>query len=153
MQKRSDAGFGGRERTRLRLARENGYLDARRPENQRMVRAYGMWCWRLKIPTVWFERQTRYSKYGRVHLEMFTTANRLTASGMAEMAYLGATPFSPHDACWSRVPLPRLDEVARTILRAAIRVGNYEPNRPKLVNIDIRRPSGLFQVAPPLAAS
>jgi len=41
-----------RERTRLRKAREDGYLDARCKQNGGLVHAYGLWCWRLKIPMV-----------------------------------------------------------------------------------------------------
>jgi hypothetical protein len=125
--------MNGREQTRLRRAREVGYLDARCEDNQALVRAYGMWCWRLKIPMVWLERRTRYSKYGRVQLEMYTSANRLTAGGQAVIKAICApanaaawTQVSAHDARWDHVALPNAPEVARAAFRAATRAENYE---------------------------
>jgi hypothetical protein len=124
-----------REHTRLGKARENGYLDARCKDNQALVRAYGMWCWRLKIPMVWLERRTRYSKYGRVQLEMFTSANRLSVRGEAAMEAICApaniaawTQISAHDARWEHVALPNARELARAVFRAATRPENYEVN-------------------------
>src|SRR6185369_17916438 len=109
-----------REQTRLGRARENVFLDARCKDNQAIVRAYGMWCWRLKIPMVWLERRTRYSRFGRVHLEMFTSANRLTVGGQAGVKAICApandaawTRVSAHDACWEHVALTNAPEVAR----------------------------------------
>jgi hypothetical protein len=127
--------MNGREQARLAKARENGYLDARCKENQPLVRAYGIWCWRLRIPMVWFERRTRYSRYGRVQLEMYTSANRLTADGQAGIKAICApanvsawTQVSPHDARWEHVALPNAPEVARAAFRAATRPENYERN-------------------------
>ena len=127
--------MNGRERTRLRKARENGYLDACCQDNQALIHAYGLWCWRLKIPLVWLERRTRFSRYGRVQLEMFTSANRLTAGGQAGMRAICApgnaarwTRVSPHDACWDHVALPNARELAHAVMRAAIRPENYERN-------------------------
>ena len=127
--------MNGREQTRLRRAREIGYLDARCEDNQALVRAYGMWCWCLKILMVWLERRTRYSKYGCVQLEMYTSANRLTAGGQAGIKAICAlsnaaawTQVSAHDARWEHVALPNASEVARAALRAAISPENYERN-------------------------
>ena len=127
--------MNGRERTRLRKARENGYLDACCTLNRALVHAYGLWCWRLKIPMVYLERRTRYSRYGRVQLEMFTSANRLTAAGQDCMRAICApgnaapwTRVSPHDACWDHVALPNARELAHAVFRAAIRPENYARN-------------------------
>jgi hypothetical protein len=148
MSRHSDAHLAGRQRARLRLARENGYLNARCAAHQLLVQAFSLWCWRLRIPMVWLEYRTPRSRYGRVHLDMFTTSNRLTAAGQAEMVALGQARASPHDACWERVPLRDLERLASSVLRAAVRPGNYEPNRLKLV-ADVRRqnPEKLFAVA------
>ena len=148
MKKHSDAHLGGRERTRLRVARENGFLNALCEHNQLLVQAFSLWCWRLKIPMVWLERRTPHSRYGRVRLDMFTTANMLTAAGQAEMKALGQARASPHDACWERVRLRELERLANSVYRAATRTGNYEPNRSKFV-ADMRRekPEKLFAVA------
>ena len=125
--------MNGREQARLAKARENGFLDARCKENELLVRAYGMWCWRLRIPMVWLERRSRYSRYGRVQLEMYTSANRLTAVGQAVIKAICApanaaawTQVSAHDARWEHVALSNAPEVARAAFRAAIRPENYE---------------------------
>jgi hypothetical protein len=94
-----------------------------------------MWCWRLKLPIVWLERRTAFSRYGRVQLEMYTTANQLTAAGQDRMNAICVpgnaakwTRVSAHDACWDHVALPNAKEVARAVFRAAIRPENYERN-------------------------
>jgi len=150
----------GRERRRLELARENACLDARLPAGQRVVKAYGLWCWRLKIPMVWFERRTPRSRYGRVRLDMFTTPNMLTAGGQAAMKELGAPALgtteaavSAHDACWDRVPLAQLEKLAKAAFRAAVKAGNYRLNRARLVDIESRAPGRPLKVAPRKAAS
>ena len=119
----------------LRKARENGYLDACCRLNGALVHAYGLSCWRLKIPMVWLERRTRYSRYARVHLEMFTSANRLAAGGQASMKAICApgnaatwTRVSPHNACWDHVAVPNAAELAHAAFRTAIRPQNYERN-------------------------
>ena len=146
--KHPDARLAGRERARLRLARENGYLNACCTANRPLVEAFSMWCWRLRIPMVYQERRSPRSRYGRVLLDMFTTPHALTPAGQAELNALAPTRASPHDACWDRVPRRDLDRLANTVFRAATRAGNYEPHSPKLV-ADIRReqPGELFAVA------
>ena len=127
--------MNGRDRTRLRKAREDGYLDARCPENRLLIQAYGMWCWRLKLPMVWLERRTRYSRYVRVKLEMFTSANRLSDGGRDRLQAVcapgnqaGWTRITPHDATWDHVARSSAKDVARSVFRASIRAGNYERN-------------------------
>src|SRR5260370_42655946 len=73
--------MNGRERSRLRRAREDGFLDARCRDNRALVHAYGLWCWRLRLPMVWLERGAPCSRDGRVQVEMFTTANHLATGG------------------------------------------------------------------------
>ena len=98
--------MNGREQARLAKARENGYLDARCKDNQALVRAYGMWCWRLRIPMVWLERRSRYSAFGRVQLEMFTSANRLTAGGQAGDARPSARLPTPRPGLRFQLTMP-----------------------------------------------
>src|SRR5271157_753438 len=69
MSRHSDVLLGGRQRARLRAARENGYLNARCAAHQLLVQAFSLWCWRLRIPMVWLEYRTPRSRYGRVHLD------------------------------------------------------------------------------------
>jgi hypothetical protein len=114
------------------VARERGYLDARSKTSQQAAKAYGLWCWRLKIPLVWFERESRWSKYGRVHLDLYTSARVLTEAGEAALRQLGEgrieAEVTRHDGCWRRVPRERLAELARAVLRAAIQPAHHQPN-------------------------
>jgi len=149
----SEIKLGGRARTRLRVARENGYLDARCRGSQELVEAYSLWCWRLKLPCVWFARQSPRSEYGRIRVEMFTTANILTLCGQAEIGRLcaasavgGRQLVSPHDIACDRIPVRRLDQLAHSVFRAVTRNGNYEPNRPKLLSIVPRKPARIFTI-------
>jgi hypothetical protein len=130
-----------RDRTRLARAREHGYLDARRADAHRLLRLYALWCWRLKIPVVWLERRTHYSKYARVYLDMFTTADMLTARGQFDLAGLGESPpiVSAHDASWDRILPQDATVLAHAVLRATFRPGNREPNR-------VKRPPKRFPV-------
>jgi hypothetical protein len=143
-----------RERTRLRDARENGYLDACCNGNRALVNAYGLWCWRLKIPMVWLERRTRYSGYARVQLEMFTSANRLAAGGQAGMKAICApgnaamrTQVSPHGACWDHVAMPNAAELAHAVFRAAVRPQNYERSEDRADIVQGRRTGKVLQMA------
>jgi|ERR1035438_3239505 hypothetical protein len=146
--------MNGRERTRLRKAREDGYLDARCQDNRALIHAYGLWCWRLKIPMVWLERRTRYSRYVRVQLEMFTSANRLTSAGQDGMKAICApgnaaawTRVSPHDACWDHVARPNARELAHAVFRAAIRPENYERNELRVDSMQGRKMGKVLRMA------
>ena len=141
-----------RERRRLQLAHENGYLDATCRDNRAIVKAHGLWCWRLKVPMVWFERHSPRSRFGRLRLDMLTTPNMLTGAGQSALKSLGDIQASPHDALWERVPLPRLRKMAHAAFRAAVQAGNYRLNRAPLAKIDARR-AGSLQVAPRKVAS
>jgi hypothetical protein len=146
--------MNGRERSRLRKARESGYLDACCKLNGALVHAYGLWCWRLKIPMVWLERRARYSRFGRVQLEMFTSANRLTAGGQAGMKAICApgnvaarTQVSAHDARWDHVALPNARELAHTVFRAATRPENYERNEVRVDSMQGRITGKVLRMA------
>jgi hypothetical protein len=141
----SEGLLSGRERGRMRAARENGFLNARCSGPRRLIEAFSLWCWLLKIPMVWEEGLSPRSRYGRLRLDLFTTSNSLTAAGQAEIQSLRPARASPHDACWDRVPLRELDGLAKRVYRAATRAGNFEPMRAKLV-VDVRR-ERLFAVA------
>ncbi len=140
----------GRQRSRLRRARENGYLNASCRDNQKLIAAYARWCWRLRIPIVWSERRSPYSRFGVVHLDLYTTPHRLTAAGQSEMQALApATAISPHDARWGAVPLGDLDRVAAAVLRAAVRPDHYQPNR---IVLPSRLPAKVLSIDQPRAA-
>jgi hypothetical protein len=123
------------ENRRLALARANGYLDARRGAGD-AARTYGFWCWRLRVPLILVERRSPRSKYGSVRLELFTTGHSLTEQGQVEMTDLirrlhltGRVAVSADEGVWEDIPVARLVELARTILRVATRLGNYELRR------------------------
>ena len=137
MPKSSDALFSGRECRRLQTARENGYLNTTCPDNARLVKAYGLWCWRLKIPMVWCERRSPRSRYGQVHLEMLTTANMLTSAGQSALKTLGTARVSPHDAVWDDIPFRKLASLCHAAYRAAVKTQHYKLNRVP-VKIDMR---------------
>ena len=143
--------MNGREQTRLRKAREDGYLDARCPENGLLIQAYGMWCWRLKIPMVWLERRARYSRFARVKLEMFTCNNRLNARGQERLKAVCAprnkassTAISPHDVTWDHVAQGSAKDLARSVFRVAVNSVNYERNQEE---VSVARTGKLLQMA------
>ena len=148
MTKHREARLRGRERARLRVARENGFLNARSPDNQHLVEAFSEWCWRLRLPMVWLERRTPHSRYGHIRLDMFTTPNMLTETGQAKMCALGASRVSAHDAHWDRVPLEELERLTNAVFRAVTRLENYEANRsPLVVNLYRESAEQSFAVA------
>jgi hypothetical protein len=142
-----------RDRRRLRQAHENGYLDATSGDSRATVKAHGLWCWRLKIPMVWFERHSPRSRFGALHLDMLTTPNMLTGAGQGALKALGAAKPSPHDAHWERVPLGRLDKLAHAVYRAAIQAQNYRLNRAQLAKIDARSGKPLKLVSRKIASA
>jgi hypothetical protein len=125
-----------RELRRLRQAHENGYLDATCRENRAIVKAHGLWCWRLKLPMVWFERRSPHSRFGCLRLDMLTTPNMLTGAGQTALKALGEGKISPHDAVWEQVPLARAEKMAHAAFRAAIQTPNYRLNRASISKID-----------------
>jgi len=141
-----------RERRRLQQAHENGWLDATCRDNRAIVKAHGLWCWRLKLPMVWWERHSPHSRFGRLRLDMLTTPNMLNAAGQSALKALGDGKVSPHDALWERVPLPRLEKMAHAAFRAAVQAPHYRLNRTRLTKIDARR-SGPLKLVPRKTAS
>jgi hypothetical protein len=146
MPRNTESGFHGSDARRLRVARERAYLDARCPTGELLARAHGLWCWKLKIPIVWLERRSRWSRYGRVKLDLLTTPNVLTGAGFEALERVAALSgprvrltISPHAACIDFVPKDRLAEVARALYRAAVNSANYRVNRPSLVRFAPQR--------------
>ena len=137
----------GRARTRLLKARENGYLNAACCPS--LAAIHSRWCWGLRLPVVWVERCSAYSRYGRVHLDLFTTLHTLTTLGREALQSLsGNATVSAHDARWERVPLGQLDALARAVLRTVNRSGNYQLDSARTVAVDLGRPPGAI-AAPP----
>jgi hypothetical protein len=125
--------FAGRGRSRLLRARIDGYLNATGSARDALHKAHGFWCWRLRLPLIWYERNSPHSRYGSLHVDLATTANRFTHHGMADLAALaerlgvrGPAVLTAYEARWDRIPTERLDELARVALRLSMRLGNYE---------------------------
>jgi len=114
--------MNGRERSRLR---RRGKTDIWTPAATAIGRSstrMGCGAGRLKIPMVWLERRTRFSRYARVQLEMFTSPNRLATAGQAGMNAICVpgnaatwTRVSPHAACWDHVAMPNAAELAHAV--------------------------------------
>jgi hypothetical protein len=133
MQTATEQELGGRDRSRLRRARADGYLNAMCRAHDDVIRAFSFWCWKLRLPVVWFVRNTPRSKYGRVSLDLFTTPSVLTTRGEIELKALGrrfqldsTLWITAHDASWDHVPVGRLEELARAVLRIVTRNGNCQ---------------------------
>jgi hypothetical protein len=170
----SEAHLTGRQRRRLGLARENGYLNAASGDHQKLLAAHTRWCWRLRIPVVWSERCSPHSRYGRVHLDLYTTSHRLTAAGQEELQSLALhaaiseamhshtaishssiphAAVTPHDARWDRVPIRDLDRLAAAVFRASTRAANHQPDRAQPPELPARQPARLLSFDQSQAAS
>ncbi|HEX3747175.1 MAG TPA: hypothetical protein VHW09_24735 [Bryobacteraceae bacterium] len=128
-----------RDRRRLQQARENGYLNAACRDSRAVVKAYGLWCWRLKLPMLWFERLSPYSRFANLRLDMLTTPNMLTVVGQQALAALADGQITAHDAVWQRIPMALAPKVAHGALRAVLQVEHYRLNRTPTAKIDARR--------------
>src|SRR5262249_50973163 len=118
---------------RLQRAYEEGSLNARCRFHTELLRSYGLWCWRMSIPMVWFERRSQSSRLSRVHLDMLTTPYRLTAGGQAALIAISARHLPPRNAVitadgaiWDRVPPAIAAKFARAIFRAVRRPEHYQ---------------------------
>ena len=123
----------GRGRARLERARARGFLTAMGVGDGWMPGVHGFWCWRMRVPLVWCERKSPRSKFGRVHLDLFTTATLLGERGRAELRDLcdrlgvrGLATVSPNGGDWEDIPRGRAEELAGAVFRTATRPGNYK---------------------------
>jgi hypothetical protein len=141
-------------RSKLRRARDTGYLDLRGGDAE-ALNAHGAWCWRLRLPLVWIERHSRYSGYGRVRLDLFTTGKQLTAQGQAALQALApwAAEVSRYDGVWSRVPLRDLSNLASRVVRATVRAENCESARLRWVEVPRRPPAKIIEMEAPCSIS
>jgi hypothetical protein len=152
---------GGRSPRRVQRAMENGFLNARSTRGPECLRDYGFWCWRMGLPMIWIEPCSRYSRFSRVRLDLFTTPFTLTISGRAALIAIaaGVTPaqyasITAHGAEWNRVPNHLAADFARTILRVVRRPVNYEIQKQAVpISVWQKSPASTTQVkapAPPM---
>jgi len=125
----------GRAGGRLQRAREHGYLNA--ACDRSLSKWHSQWCWRLRIPVIWMERCSPHSKYGRLHLDLFTTTQALTPAGREALQCVserlgieGAARITAHDACWERVRIEQLEPLAEAVLRTVTRPRNWQLDLP-----------------------
>jgi hypothetical protein len=119
----------------LRRARDCGYLDA--ASDRSLPNWHSRWCWRLRIPVIWMERCSPHSKYGRLHLDLFTTTQALTPLGRealqglsARLGIAGEPRITAHDACWERVRIERLEPLAEAVLKTVTRPAHWALDLP-----------------------
>jgi len=118
---------------RLRTAMENGVLNVRCRRREELLRLYGLWCWRMGLPMVWFEARSGNSRLSRVRMDLFTTPARLSARGHAALIAVSARyvaarqgSISAYSAVWDRVGPEAVAEFSRLVFRTVRRAGNYE---------------------------
>jgi hypothetical protein len=94
------------------------------------------------------ERCSPHSKFGRLHLDLFTTAQALTTDGRDALQGLASrfgivrpARISAHDALWDRVPLAQLELLARAVLRVVTRPANLQLDLP--LQVKARGPAEL----------
>jgi hypothetical protein len=138
------------EPRRLQRARDVGILNARCANHADLLRAYGLWCWRMSIPMVWYERRTPTSRLSRVHLDMLTTPYRLTVSGHAALIALSAGYIPPQyasitadGAVWDRLSPIHAAGFAHAVFRAVRRPASYQ-----FLTIPVQPPSYAENVVP-----
>lgn len=123
---------------------ENGFLNARGRKRDELLKAYGLWCWRMGLPMIWYEPRSSGSRLNRVHLDWMTTPLRLSVRGQAALVVVSAgfvaacnATISPQAANWDRVGPQDVETFARAIFRTVRRAGHYEsearPSTPKLI--------------------
>lgn len=97
----------------------------------------------LRIPVIHSARPSPRSRSRNLHLDLYTTPNRLTAAGQAALRELApGAAVSPHDAHFHRVPGRDVDRLAAAVLRVVTRPANYQRNLPA------RQPAKLRVVEP-----
>ncbi len=115
--------------SRLESAYECGYLDATASGGRALLQAFGLWCWRMKVPMIWFERLSPRSKFSRISVEFFTTWFRLSADGLASVkAACGEwdCQVNADQAVFRRVPSGKVEVIAVMIRRLVTRAGSCE---------------------------
>jgi hypothetical protein len=153
MQKQAEQRLKGRQKGRLSRARDSGFLEVRGPDSEKAFRFHGAWCWRLRLPLVWFERNSPSSRYGHVHLDLFTSGKWLTDRGLEELRALAPAEISPYDAAWKRVPRRDLPALAARVIRVAVRPENLETTAVRRIEVLHRGPARIIEMSSPQAAS
>ena len=125
----------GRERKMLDRAKERGYLDPGRRPKLELEREYGRWCWKFRLPMVRVERNSVYSRYSRLHLDLCGTPNTLSEAGVAQIRKIieqaggfAAGQVNEVGGVWGHIQRTSVAIVAREVFKAATTLGYYQPD-------------------------
>ena len=125
----------GLERRNLDRAKERGYLDPGRRPKLTLEREYGRWCWKFRLPMVRVDRQSVYSRYSRLHLDLCGTPNTLSAAGIEQIRKIvsDAGGFSLGQinevgGVWGHIRRTSVASVAREVFKTATTLGYYQPD-------------------------
>ena len=127
--------IAGYQRYLLETARERAFLDTgRRPLNQ-LEMEYGRWCWKLRQPLVVLTRQSLYSRYSVMKLDLCGTPNLLNKAGKARIQGIveesgGRSKAQPTEVggVWTHLPRSVAAKVAQEVFRVATTLGYYQPD-------------------------
>ena len=127
--------LAGYQRYLLETARERAYLDTgRRPLNQ-LEMEYGRWCWKLRQPLVVITRQSFYSRYSVMKLDLCGTPNLLNKAGQARIKAIveeagGRAQKTPNEVggVWTHLPRNVAWKVAQEAFKVATTLGYYQPD-------------------------
>ena len=127
--------IAGYQRYLLEIARERAFLDTgRRPLNQ-LEMEYGRWCWKLRQPLVVLTRQSFYSRYSIMKLDLCGTPNLLNKAGQARIKAIieeagGRAKKPPNEVggVWTHLPRAVASKVAQEAFKVATTLGYYQPD-------------------------
>ena len=127
--------IAGYQRYQLEIARERAYLDlGRRPQPQ-LEMEYGRWCWKLRQPMVVLSRQSFYSRYCVLKIDLCGTPNLLNEAGRARIEGIvkqaGGRPKQPTNevgGTWTHLKRPLAQKVAQDVFKVATTLGYYQPD-------------------------
>ena len=125
----------GRQRHLLEKARERGYLDTGRRSLNELELEFGRWCWKLRQPFVVVTRQSVYSRYSILRLDLCGTPNMLNTAGRKCIQQLmeqsGAKQIGDSNevhGVWGHVENSLVATIAREVYKIATTLGYYQPD-------------------------
>lgn len=127
--------IAGYQRYLLEIARERAYLDTGRLPLNQLEMEYGRWCWKLRQPMVVLTRQSFYSRYCILKLDLCGTPNLLNKAGQARIKAIveeaggrAKTPPNEVGGVWTHLPRAVASKVAREAFKVATTLGYYQPD-------------------------
>ena len=125
----------GYQRYLLEIARERAFLDTGRRPLQQLEMEYGRWCWKLRQPLVVLTRQSFYSRYSVMKLDLCGTPNLLNEAGRTRIQGLikeagGRAKVPPNEVggLWTHLGRAEAPKVAHEVFKVATTLGYYQPD-------------------------